>query len=184
MEIVPVSVCWVVAVNAQESNYHLILWYQVLATSEQTLFTLQKNPIITILGGALKSQYLLWHTLNTGFIFFSVHKAYSMYENLQTFNARLGIFLWNGNWDVVEYHYISMTGLIPLVGASGCNPNLLLCESIPSLSFSRKKYLLYKGHKTFHIRSHTPRPKTTFRHLYNKYANEWRKLEIVFLVCH
>lgn len=60
VEIVPVSVCWVVAVNAQESNYHLILWYQVLATSEQTLFTLQKN-IITILGGALKSQYLLLH---------------------------------------------------------------------------------------------------------------------------
>lgn len=117
-------------------------------------------------------------------VFFSVHKAYSMYANLQTFNVRLGIFLWNGNWDVVEYHYISMTGLIPLVGASGCNPNLLLCESIPSLSFSREKNLLYKGHKTFHIRSHTPRPKTTFRHLYNKYANEWRKLEIVFLVCH
>lgn len=42
VEIVPVSVCWVVAVNAQESNYHLILWYQVPATSEQTLFTLQK----------------------------------------------------------------------------------------------------------------------------------------------
>lgn len=135
----------------------------------------KKNNIITFLGGALKSQYLF---------FFSVQKAYSMYANLQTFNVRLGIFLWNGNWDVVEYHYISMTGLIPLVGASGCNPNLLLCESIPPLSFSREKNLLYKGHKTFHIRSHTPRPKTTFRHLYNKYANEWRKLEIVFLVCH
>lgn len=71
VEIVPVSVCWVVAVNAQESNYHLILWDQVPATSEQTLFTLQKKSIITILGGALKSQYLLLHMLNTGFIFFS-----------------------------------------------------------------------------------------------------------------
>lgn len=140
------------------------------------------KTIITILEGTLKSGYRLLHMLNTVFNFFSVHKTYSL-RTLTSISYKVGYFLWNGSWDVVEYHSISMTGLIPLVGASGCNPNLLLCESIPSLSFSGEN-LLYKGHKTFRIRSHTPRPKTTFGHLYNKYANERRKLEIVFLVCY
>lgn len=92
--------------------------------------------------------------------------------------------MWNGNWDVVEYYYISMIGLIFLVGVFGCNFNLFLCELILFLFFFREKNLFYKGYKMFYIRLYIFWFKIIFLYFYNKYVNEWRKLEIVFLVCY